>query len=124
MMSKTLPERITDLREALDITQGKLAEEIGLDKSSMSRIEKGTRKVSSDELLRLVDYFQVPADYVLGRTDNLNDPHLFKDKLEVIKVDDLPYYYRSAIKAYADFQRHQFHVELRQGRYTPSDSAK
>ena len=123
-MSKTLPERIIDLREALDITQGKLAKELGLDKSSMSRIENGTRKVSSDELLKMADYFHVPTDYVLGRTDNLTDPELLKDKLQVIKVDDLPYFYRSAINIFADYQRHQFHENLCLGTYTPSDSDK
>lgn len=123
-MSKTLSERIIDLREALDITQGKLAEEIGVDKSSMSRIEQGTRKVSSDELLKLVNYFQVPTDYILGRTDDLTTPTLLKDQLEHIKIDDLPYYCRVTINSFVEFERYQFHNELRKGRYAPSNLAK
>lgn len=123
-MSKTLAERVTDLREALNITQGKLAAEIGLDKSTMSRIENGTRKVSSDEVISLANFFNVPADYLLGRTDELIEPTLVKDQLTSIRLDDLPFSYRFATKLFIDFQREQFQKDLQNGNFSPLDSSK
>jgi len=123
-MSKTLSERITDLREAKGITQGQLATELNLDKSSMSRIEKGTRKVSTDELLKIVKFFKVPADYALGRTDDMTAPNLVKNDLTIIKIDDLPYYYRAAIDGYVNFQRAHYQEHLKDGKFDPADPSE
>ncbi|MFD1454779.1 helix-turn-helix domain-containing protein [Levilactobacillus lanxiensis] len=123
-MSKTLPERITDLREAKGITQGQLATELNLDKSSMSRIEKGTRKISTEEFLKIVDFFKIPADYALGRTDDMTEPKFIKDDLTTIKVDDLPYYYRAAIDGYAKFQRARYQERLKDGKFDPTNPSE
>lgn len=63
--------RIVDLREKVNMTQTELAKKMGFDKSTMSKVEKGTRKVSSDELRKLSRIFDVSADYLLG---NENEP--------------------------------------------------
>lgn len=70
MQSNNLAVRIIDLREKHNITQTELAKRMNLDKSSMSKIENGTRKVSSDELDKLANIFNVSTDYLLGRKKN------------------------------------------------------
>lgn len=61
--------RIIDLREKRDWSQTKLASELGISKSTMSKIENGSRKLSTEELDKLSDIFNVTSDYLLGRSD-------------------------------------------------------
>ena len=69
MADKKLAARIVNLREDVDMKQTELARRLGLDKSAMSKIESGDRKVSSDELQKLSEIFDVSSDYLLGQTD-------------------------------------------------------
>jgi len=67
MADKKLAQRIIDLRESADMKQAELGRRLGLDRSAMSKIENGTRKVSSDELAKLSEIFSVTTDYLLGK---------------------------------------------------------
>lgn len=71
MSNKQIGERIADLRTDHDMQQGELAKIIGIDRSALSRIEKGHRSIREDELLRIARHFHVTTDYLLG-----NDPPL------------------------------------------------
>ncbi len=66
-MQKQLAARIVDQREKVNMSQSELAKRLGIDKSSMNKIEKGTRKVSSEELDKIASIFDVSTDYLLGR---------------------------------------------------------
>lgn len=72
MADKSLANKIVNLREERNITQSELARRLGLDKSSMSKIESGSRKVSTDELKRISEIFEVSTDYLLGNTTDRN----------------------------------------------------
>lgn len=72
MADKSLANKIVNLREEGNITQSELARRLGLDKSSMSKIESGLRKVSTDELKRISEIFEVSTDYLLGNTIDRN----------------------------------------------------
>lgn len=69
MADRNLANKIINLREEIDMTQTELARRLGLDKSAMSKVENGTRKVSSDELSKLSEIFDVSTDYLLGRNN-------------------------------------------------------
>lgn len=75
MKDKDLPIRIVDLREKKNMTQIELAKKLGVDKSTMSKIENGTRKVSSQELDILANTLGVSADYLLGRESKADQVH-------------------------------------------------
>ena len=64
-------ERLRELREANGYkTREKLAEEIGVNKTTYSRIENGsTKTISSDILIKLAELYKVPTDYILGLTN-------------------------------------------------------
>lgn len=91
MADKKLAARIVNLREDVDMKQTELARRLGLDKSAMSKIESGDRKVSSDELKKLSEIFDVSSDYLLGQTDKRHYYDLTeKDKKDVgLEVEEV-----------------------------------
>jgi transcriptional regulator with XRE-family HTH domain len=58
-------ERMVQLRQEHAVSQKQLAAAIGVDPSSMNRIEKGERAVSVAELVRVADFFGVSAESIL-----------------------------------------------------------
>ena len=62
--------RITELRESRDMTIEELAARIGVNATTLGRVERGqTQKVGSDVLVALAREFRVSTDYLLGLTD-------------------------------------------------------
>lgn len=57
---KLLGERIAAARNDLDLTQEHLANRVGIERTALSRIEKGERKVSAMELIALASALEVP----------------------------------------------------------------
>ena len=66
----TTGERIKRAREDEDILQQELATAINMNVSVLNRIEKGTRPIRDDELVRIARALQVSTDYLL---DNEKD---------------------------------------------------
>lgn len=62
----TTGERIRNVREDKDILQQELADAIGINVSVLSRIEKGTRPIRDDELIKIANKLSVSSDYLLG----------------------------------------------------------
>ena len=63
----SVSSNIVRLRENLGLNQRELAEALYMNRSVLNRIENGTRPVRDDELKIFADYFNVSADYLLGR---------------------------------------------------------
>ena len=61
--------RLKALREKRGISQLKLAMDLGLNQTSISRYESGAREADYKTLIALADYFDVSIDYLLERTD-------------------------------------------------------
>lgn len=81
-MSKLLAQRLVLLREAAGLSQSVVAKHIGIDNSSLSRIESGARKVSAAELAKFSDLFNVTADSLLGKAAAEPAVLDFKDVLD------------------------------------------
>ncbi len=64
-----LAKRLKEIRTKNNITMEKLAEAIGVDHSNISRWENGKVVPSCYYLKLICDYFDVSADYLLGRID-------------------------------------------------------
>lgn len=74
MQEKWLPgntmDRIRDLCRSRNITQVELAQAVGMDKSTLSRVmAEKTSKLSSKNLVAIANYFEVSTDFLLGLTD-------------------------------------------------------
>lgn len=65
--------RIKELRKERKFTQQRLADLLGVDKSSISKYEHGVNAADHEQLKKLSDIFNVSMDYLLGRTDNRNN---------------------------------------------------
>lgn len=63
---KTQGQRIKDLRNSLNLSQGTLAEELGVSIKSIQRYETDKSKPDSYALVKLATYFDVSTDYLLG----------------------------------------------------------
>lgn len=61
--------RLKELREEKQLNQGKLANDLGISRGSISFYENGDRKPDIEILDRISKYFDVPVDYLLGYTD-------------------------------------------------------
>lgn len=66
-------QRITDIRERLQLNQKELAEKTGLNESVMNRIEKGTRAVRDDEIIKIAQVLGVTTDFLLTGNNKKND---------------------------------------------------
>ena len=62
--------RLKELRKEANINQEKLAEILNTYRANINRYEKRTREPDYDTLIKVADFFDVSADYLLGRTDN------------------------------------------------------
>ena len=62
-------QRIRDLREDSDLTQGQVAEMLGVKQTTYSKYELGKILVPIDILIRLADFYQVSLDYLVGRSN-------------------------------------------------------
>lgn len=62
-------ERIRLLRKELKLTMRKFGEKFNLAESTISGYENETRKPDIDLIEKFADFFDVDADYILGRTN-------------------------------------------------------
>lgn len=62
--------RLKELRKQHNITQLKLAMDLGLNQNAISRYENGEREADYKTLIKLANYFDVSIDYLLERTNN------------------------------------------------------
>src|SRR5581483_11559773 len=89
-----IASRIREARKAAGLSQGQVAKLLGLQRPSVSELEAGRRRVSSDELARLADLFEVSPTWLLGEGADKVDLHdtklqLAARELAKLKEDDL-----------------------------------
>ncbi len=65
-------KRMRDLREDHDKTQQQIAGILGTSQTMYARYERGANELPIRHLLTLCDYYQVSADYLLGRADKMH----------------------------------------------------
>ena len=62
-------ERIKALREDRDITQRNVAKYLNIAQNTYSQYENGKREIPISVLVKLCQYFEVSADYILGLSE-------------------------------------------------------
>lgn len=65
-------ERIRDLREDRDLTQSDLAKYLNITQRAYSRYETGERRIPTEVLIALADYYDTSIDFLVNRTNNPN----------------------------------------------------
>ena len=64
--------RMRNLREDSDLTQKQLGSVINKSQQGYSHIEDGRAELKIDDLIRLCQFYNVSADYFIGRSNNKN----------------------------------------------------
>lgn len=62
-----MENRLKEARESRNATQEQLAKQIGVSQEFISRVEKGTKKISLDLAAEIADYLDVSLDEIAGR---------------------------------------------------------
>jgi len=65
-LDNLLSKRIRSIREQLGYSQERLAELLGISRVTVSQMEAGRRKLSANDLKKLSDILEIPADYLLN----------------------------------------------------------
>mgnify|MGYP005820695539 CR=1 FL=1 len=68
-------DRLAALRVDNDISQKTIAEVLGCQQSAISKFETRKTKYSIEDLIKLCEYYQISADYVLGLSKDMPDPN-------------------------------------------------
>lgn len=97
----TYSERLVELRTEKGLSQKTAAAELGISQALLSHYEKGIREFSLDFLCRIADYYDVTADYILGRSESRSG---FSDNVLNDRAEDSLFstgtIYRSAIQTH------------------------
>ena len=59
--------RMRDLREDRDLTQAQVAKVINKSQQGYNHIEIGRAELKIEDLIKLCDFYEVTADYFIGR---------------------------------------------------------
>ena len=62
-------ERMRELREDNDLTQLQVAKVINKSQQGYNHIETGRAELKIDDLIKLCDFYNVSADYFIGRKE-------------------------------------------------------
>jgi len=65
-----IAERLLGLRQNMKLTQQKLSKLLGISQTAINRYEHGETAINANALLKYADFFDVSADYILGRCDD------------------------------------------------------
>lgn len=69
---KTIGERIRELREFKDLSAKDLCSFIGINTSTYSKLENDKKSIDVEELKKLINFYDISADYILG-TNNVQE---------------------------------------------------
>lgn len=87
---KLIGARIRHARQLAGLSQGQVAKLMNLHRPSVSSIEAGNRRVSTDELSQFSDMFDVSTAWLLGEEDeklSSDDPRLQLAARELAKIN-------------------------------------
>lgn len=73
MKDLTYSNKIHDLRKERNITQHQLAEDVGISRRTLCKIESGEQNLSLDYAYRISAYFNLLVNEVFPRTDEENE---------------------------------------------------
>jgi len=98
-------QRIKEARELSGLTQVQAAKMLGVHRPTISEIEAGRRKVSTEELTKFADIYDASPTYLLGELATTIDPGNPKLRLAARELEKLdPEALDSLLKVLATFQ--------------------
>ena len=88
-MKSDFSEMLSGLRREKGLSQRRVAADLGISQALLSHYENDAREPKLDFVVKACDYYKVPADYILGRSnERRNEVARFKNSVRDI-LDDL-----------------------------------
>jgi transcriptional regulator with XRE-family HTH domain len=81
-----LADNIKYIREEKNLKQIEVAIHIGVDKSAYSKIEKGSRALTVDELQKMAQLFNMTTDQVINHDGKVPKEVIIEDKTAVEQI--------------------------------------
>jgi transcriptional regulator with XRE-family HTH domain len=81
-----LSDNIKNIREKKNLKQIEVAMHIGVDKSAYSKIEKGARSLTVEELQKMAQLFNMTADQILNYEGKMPKEIVIEDKSAVEQI--------------------------------------
>ena len=81
--------RLREARKMAGLSQGQVAQMLGLHRPSITEIEAGNRRVSAQELVQLAEIYDVSTSWLLSETPDVvaaDDPRLALAARELTKL--------------------------------------
>lgn len=66
MYIESIPQKLKKARLTAGYTQKQISEMLGIPQNNICRYEKGERAPDLETLCRLIDFYEVSADWILG----------------------------------------------------------
>lgn len=79
-------DRIKDLRLSLGLSRQEIADKLDVSQSTINMIERNERQPSIELLDKLADFFKVPTDYLMGKTE---DKTPYNERTNIESLDSL-----------------------------------
>lgn len=80
-LAEMIGATLSDLRKKSGLTQKEFAQIFNVSEDAISHYEQGINLINIELLCKIADYFQVSADYLLGRSLGKFDYSKLNDKL-------------------------------------------
>jgi transcriptional regulator with XRE-family HTH domain len=86
-----LPSRLAALRKSHGLTQGQLAEQIGVSRDLVSNLEKGRTRLTDEVIVLIAKALKVSSDELLGLTElPTEEPSSLKIMRRIKNIEKLP----------------------------------
>ena len=93
-------ERLKDLRKEAGLTQVDVAEKLGISQPAYASWERGVKKPTQDNLVKIAQILSVSVDYLLGNSE------------EVVELDNIELLFRMNSKGLTEEEKKVFKKEL------------
>ena len=88
-MERNFPETLSALRKGRNISQRQAAADLGISQALLSHYETGAREPGLGFVCRACDYYEVTADYLLGRSGHPGDVSIRESRDFLAKLQRL-----------------------------------
>ena len=94
-------ERLKTLRKQVKLTQAQIAEKLDISQQAYASWERGVKKPTQENLIKIVQILNVSVDYLVGNSDNTDD-----------ELDNIELLFRMNSKGLTDKEKAIFKKEL------------
>ena len=94
-------ERLKELRKKANFTQVEVAEKLGISQPAYASWERGAKKPTQENLIKIAQILNVSLDYLVGNSDSTED-----------ELDNIELLFRMNSKGLTDEEKEIFKKEL------------